>query len=714
MKLKRILATTVSLVMITGILPATAFAGNARAADAVSYVDRSWDGSQVVSKTKEVTEYISFSELQPENGAYELTDGCWYVVEQNCNLSAKVNCSGTVNLILCDGTQLTSHFVGGIHVPKNATLNIYGQSNDTGILNCTCFRSTEKSACIGGAEGEDFGTLNIFGGDISATGSDYAPGIGSGKDADMSGIVRVFGGNVKSTGGRYGGPGIGSGCNGDMKGALYVYGGDIQAASRDAAGVGAASFDVPNKGNMSGSVTVYSGFLEARCESTYGGTGNIGSSIGTSISPDNSISGGEFDGTVSVFGGSVALRKSIAEEIFDSTTYAPAVGSLNNMTDGTLEIADNMCVKKLGIDPVLYKDRLTECRSTSETEWILIEKCDHTICSYTPLSAEKHTRTCNCCHYEIEELHSFDLDDNCVCGYSSQESGTHLKGYSLSLAEDISLNFYVDFSENDITNGDPYVEFTIPSESSSVTKKVYVKSKTGEERELARVDTGNTYIFKCPVAAKEMTSEISAQVIYDDTEGKQYKYSVKKYADHILKNEEGDPEYTKAEALVKAMLNYGAYSQTYFGRNTTMLANYGLKPYEISLGQVQINHDGYSVTSLPDGVTLAGTSIYLKSGTTLSLYFKNTSGNDVSFKLDGKPILPKENNGFLQIDITDIKAVELMNDFTISVGESGTVKYSVMNYCQSVAQTGTENLRNVVKALYKYAQAAKDYSANNA
>ena len=116
MKLKRILATTVSLVMITGILPATAFAGNARAADAVSYVDRSWDDSKVVSKVKEVTEYISFSELQPENGAYELTDGCWYVVEQNCNLSAKVNCSGTVNLILCDGTQLTSHFVGGIHV----------------------------------------------------------------------------------------------------------------------------------------------------------------------------------------------------------------------------------------------------------------------------------------------------------------------------------------------------------------------------------------------------------------------------------------------------------------------------------------------------------------------------------------------------------------------------------------------------------------------
>ena len=126
MKLKRILATTVSLVMITGIIPASALVRNTRAAEAISYENRSWDGSQVVSKTKEVTEYISFSELQPENGAYELTDGCWYVVEQNCNLSAKVNCSGTVNLILCDGTLLTSHFVGGIHVPKNATLNIYG------------------------------------------------------------------------------------------------------------------------------------------------------------------------------------------------------------------------------------------------------------------------------------------------------------------------------------------------------------------------------------------------------------------------------------------------------------------------------------------------------------------------------------------------------------------------------------------------------------
>ena len=85
----------------------------------------------------------------------------------------------------------------------------------------------------------------------------------------------------------------------------------------------------------------------------------------------------------------------------------------------------------------------------------------------------------------------------------------------------------------------------------------------------------------------------------------------------------------------------------------------------------------------------------------------------MTFKLNGKEIQAKENKGFLQIDITDIKANELMNDFTISVGANGSVKYSVMNYCQSVL-SGSGTHKDVIRALYLYAQAAKDFSGNNA
>ena len=714
MKLKRILATTVSLVMITGILPATAFAGNARAADAVSYEDRSWDGSQVVSETKEVTEYIPISGLQPENGAIQLKNGNWYVSDQSFyNLSSPVNCSGEVNLILCDGSRLNIFNQGGIRVPEDATLNIYGQSEDSGTLFCSN-RDKDYFAAIGGNNGEDCGNINIFGGSVEAVGGDQASGIGSGKDADMNGTIRVFGGTVsaKISNEMGQGVGIGAGLDGDMNGEVFIYGGDVSADGRDAAGIGAAG-----KGNMTGSVEIYSGTLIARCiERDYENTGMYGASIGTSVSSSSQLAGGEFTGSVKILGGTVTLTKGKN----DSDTFVPAIGSAKDTTTGAIEIADDLCVKKGGTDAVLTEQRVTECRSLTNYGWLRIEKCNHANSSYKTISDTIHKRTCNSCCYEIEENHSFDLDGNCPCGFSLQGSGTHLAGYSLSLEGDIGVNFFVEFSESDIANNDPYVEFTIPSGSSSTTKKVYVNAKSGEERELARVDTttvsGKTYyVFKCPVAAKEMTSEITAHVVYDDSEGKEYKYCVKDYADYILNNAQSVPAYEEAVPLVKALLNYGAYSQKYFGTNTNKLANADLGPNEKGPWSFAISHTDYVISNLPDGVSFEGTSIYLKSGTTLSLYFKNKSGNDVTFKLGNKVLEAKENKGFIQIDITDIKANELLNDFTITVGESGSVTYGPMNYCKSIlAGSGSEELKGVVRALYRYAEAANNYGGNNA
>jgi hypothetical protein len=504
-----------------------------------------------------------------------------------------------------------------------------------------------------------------------------------------------------------------------MNGDLIIYSGTVEATGINAAGVGAASFDVAGKGNMTGSVLVYSGSLTAECSyDQVDWDANNGAGIGTSVSSSSQLDGGEFTGSVKVFGGTVTLTKGMNGN--DYYTFVPAIGSAKDTTTGTIEIADDLCVKKVGTDAVQTEQRIAECRSLTDYSWIRIEKCNHANSSYKTINDTIHKRTCNSCCYEIEENHSFDTEGNCLCGYSLQGSGTHLAGYSLSLEGDIGVNFYVEFSENDITNGDPYVEFTIPSGSSSMTKKVYVNAKSGEERELARVDTttvsGKTYyVFKCPVAAKEMTSEITAHVVYDDSEGKEYKYCVKDYADYILNNAQSVPAYEEAVPLVKALLNYGAYSQKYFGTNTNKLANADLGPNEKGPWSFAISHTDYVISNLPDGVSFEGTSIYLKSGTTLSLYFKNKSGNDVTFKLGNKVLEAKENKGFIQIDITDIKANELLNDFTITVGESGSVTYGPMNYCKSIlAGSGSEELKGVVRALYRYAEAANNYSGNNA
>lgn len=55
-----------------------------------------------------------------------------------------------------------------------------------------------------------------------------------------------------------------------------------------------------------------------------------------------------------------------------------------------------------------------------------------------------------------------------------------------------------------------------------------------------------------------MTSQIKAQIIDAGMHGTEYTYSVKDYADYLLKHADERENLAKAIPLVKAMLNYGA------------------------------------------------------------------------------------------------------------------------------------------------------------
>ena len=61
----------------------------------------------------------------------ELTDG-WYAVTDDLTIDYRPNCTGTVNLILCDGVTFNAN--KGINVGDGATLTVWGQSEGTGIL----------------------------------------------------------------------------------------------------------------------------------------------------------------------------------------------------------------------------------------------------------------------------------------------------------------------------------------------------------------------------------------------------------------------------------------------------------------------------------------------------------------------------------------------------------------------------------------------------
>lgn len=303
--------------------------------------------------------------------------------------------------------------------------------------------------------------------------------------------------------------------------------------------------------------------------------------------------------------------------------------------------------------------------------------------------------------------------------------GAELVGYSLSLDGDIGVNFYMDLSAEIANSGTAYMEFEIPGNTTTV-QRVYVNDQNDPSKAFARQKTVEGYdkiyyVFKCRVAAKEMTSQIKARM-YESEGGKtgdQYTYSVKDYADYLLAHKANNPTFLEAAELVKKMLNYGAYAQRYFDKNPTDLANEGLYDADKALGDVTVTAP-QTEFNLPDEITYEGATLSLKSETTLSLYFK--SEHTLTFTVDGKTVETVLNGDYQVARIRGIPANELCESFELNISAenlSGSVTYSPMNYCSSVliqaAATPDEpasNLENVIKALCLYAQAANDYFGN--
>ena len=284
--------------------------------------------------------------------------------------------------------------------------------------------------------------------------------------------------------------------------------------------------------------------------------------------------------------------------------------------------------------------------------------------------------------------------------------GARLAGNSISIDGDIGVNFYMKLSADTAASDTAYMHFTIPQNGEPATQNILVK-------DAKKVETGSQtyYVFKCQAAAKEMTSEIRAQIIDGESSGTEYTYSVREYADYLIKHAYDSAAYARAVPLVKKMLNYGAFAQGYFDKNTASLANGGLTDEEKALGDVTVTEPETSA-NLPEGVTFEGATLSLKSETSLSLYFK--SGTALTFSCDGKTVEAASSGGYQIARIRNIPANELKDSFTLSLtagGADGSVVYSPMNYCGSILRGGTDNeaLVSVIKALVLYAQAADTY-----
>ena len=171
----------------------------------VPYVNYVSDGTKLVpsSDTAECTL------LSGDNMPSELSEG-WYAIDESISISDRLNISGTVNLILTDNYSFSDR--GGIRIAEGNTLNIYAQNGGSGSLSVS---ASISDTAIGGNKGENSGTLNIYGGNISATNF-------NGEVFGTGGSVNVYNGTLKAN--TEGAAAI--------SGSLNIYGGSVDAFAK--------------------------------------------------------------------------------------------------------------------------------------------------------------------------------------------------------------------------------------------------------------------------------------------------------------------------------------------------------------------------------------------------------------------------------------------------------------------------------------------------
>ena len=254
------------------------------------------------------------------------------------------------------------------------------------------------------------------------------------------------------------------------------------------------------------------------------------------------------------------------------------------------------------------------------------------------------------------------------------------------------------------------------------------------------------YVCRITVPAKNIADEFDPNVYKADGtkldlgfgEGNISAYSVAKaYYDNPDEYDSTNAE--KLKNLAKALLNYCEYAQRQFGITPVIsgdwqYVHYYNNPFDsknewnVSDLDTAVVGGTYS-KNYPDGVKFAFGSLTLETKTELNLYFTNITGKELSFSLidgEGKGTLeaPVRNGSYTQVKITGIAPEDLATPFKLKItlegDESGDyfIQYGPMRYIykqyNNYKPTDTESENDVMfrlmKALYMYYQASKQYT----
>ena len=297
-------------------------------------------------------------------------------------------------------------------------------------------------------------------------------------------------------------------------------------------------------------------------------------------------------------------------------------------------------------------------------------------------------------------------------GLTEEKTNVNVEALSLSLAENIGVNFYLNISSDVLADANAKVVFTREDKTTVTFTMAQVKAS-------AKVVEGKTlYRLSVPMAARQMMDVISGKVILgNQTEIELVSTSVQDYAKVILENK--DNKYSaQAVAAVKAMLNYGTAAQMNFKNKVDQPANAILSEEDRNVVVDDKVFSEYSMAKSGSvtGLDYFGTSVLLKSKTGFAHYFTLTEGNiaDYTFTVNGKEVQPQMKDGKYFVEFSDIYAKNLSESYELVItkdNERMSITFGVFAYANVVVKGNySDELKAVVRSMYPYYQAALAYS----
>ena len=280
-----------------------------------------------------------------------------------------------------------------------------------------------------------------------------------------------------------------------------------------------------------------------------------------------------------------------------------------------------------------------------------------------------------------------------VCGEAAETREipavtAKVEQWNLSLDDDLVVNFYLQIGEYAYSQN-TQIQLTV-----GTTTESYALSSLQPEAD-------GTVKVQLHVPAVYMTEKIVVQVVMDESYSEKMTYTVRGYADTVL----SDSSLRDYHPIVKQLLLYGGASQQYFGVNTDNLADDDITG--VYTDSVPEDTDPPKAIGSVPGIHFYGASLVYRDKVAVRLYFTVT-GDIRSFAAEGYTFAEKDGRYYLEIP--GIRPEQLAEPIRVTVtdpqGNALTVTYSPMNYIVRMNRTGSDALKAVVEALYRYYLAA--------